>query len=117
MYAPQAINPRNWATIDGSSGRRPTPAAGSSPMHSAATVDVQQLQLMLDAYYAEQAQLLALASASGGGAVSAGAVPASPVAAAGWGAAQGRSLPAYPRGTSAPGAQVLWYVAASITLA
>lgn len=127
MYAPAAAAPRNWSTSD---GRRPTPAAGGSPMHSAATVDVVQLQLMLDAYYAEQNQRLALASAGGGGAVgsAAGLMPASPVAAAGWGAArtaapavaagsasgaaQGRNLPAYPRGTSVPGAPLTGLVTA-----
>lgn len=122
-----------YHTCDGSnhsSVRRTTPTIGS-PVHTSATVDVVQLQQMLDAYYVEQHQKLAEAAAGAapaearaGAAVMPASVvsmngraaaPASPVAAAGWGAgAVGaasmsgaapppRSLPAYPRCASAPG--------------
>lgn len=85
---------------------------------SAATVDVLQLQQMLDAYYLEQHQKLANASTGAklvpgpGGILSmrnTPAPPASPVAAAGWGASgSGGAVPpkvpvSHRRMTSAPG--------------
>jgi hypothetical protein len=122
-----------YHTCDGSnrsSIHRTTPAVGS-PVQTSATVDVVQLQQMLDAYYTEQHQKLAEANTAAapaqarmGAAVlpagvmsmaGRGAAPASPVAAAGWGvgavgavsmseaAAPPRSLPPYPRRSSAPG--------------